>query len=94
MGITADSHVAVSQCFGGGRFKEERQAEADKGTVMMSRSLVMASTIMEAEENKVVPGFVTLENPPPSGKAEHIAAWEMPEMLALCQNFQVREGDL
>ena len=78
---------SVSAPYGIPHQSKERQAEADRGTVMMSRSLVMASTIMEAEENKVVPGFVTLENPPPSGKAEHIAAWEMPEMLALCQKF-------
>ena len=66
---------------------EGRQAEADRGTVLMSRSLCMATAIMEADENKVIPGFVTLENPPPSGKAEHVAAWEMPETQAMLEKF-------
>ena len=66
---------------------KERQAEADKGTVLMSRSLGMAVAIMEAEENKVIPGFVTLENPPPSGKTDHVSAWEMPETQAMLEKF-------
>ena len=65
----------------------ERQEEADKGTVMMSRSLGMASAMMEAEENKVIPGFVTLENPPPSGKPNHVSAWEIPETVAFLKKF-------
>ena len=43
--------------------------------------------MMEAEENKVIPGFVTLENPPPSGKPNHVSAWEMPETVAFLKKF-------
>ena len=65
----------------------ERQAEADRGTIMMSRSINMAEAVIQADEDHVCPAFVTMENPPPTSREGHVSAWEMPEMLAFLKKY-------
>ena len=57
------------------------QGQADRGTIMMSRSINMAEAVLTADEDKICPAFTTLENPPPTSREGHISAWDMPEML-------------
>ena len=49
----------------------------------MCRSIDACRAMAETNDEYKVPGFYTMENPPPSsaGDSQHIAAWEMPEMV-------------
>eukprot|EP00435_Cladocopium_sp_Y103_P025722 s2922_g6.t1 len=55
----------------------------NQGTILMARAVGMAEAVFKADRFMKVPGFVTLENPPPSDHPEHISAWHMPELVEL-----------
>jgi len=57
----------------------EREEECKNGTVMMARSAVIVDAMYKGDRFMKVPGFATLENPPPSDVVGHISAWHMPE---------------
>ena len=57
----------------------KEQRECDMGTVLAARSVKMALTVKDSRSARVRP-FSTLENPPPSGEADHLSAWELPEV--------------
>ena len=62
-------------------------ADTDKGwrnvgTILMARTLGMVEAIYKADRQDRVPGFATVENPPPSDHPQHLSAWHMPEMFA------------
>eukprot|EP00434_Breviolum_minutum_P034288 symbB.v1.2.030341.t1/scaffold3410.1/size62789/2 len=67
---------------------EKEQAEADLGTILMCRSIEACKAMAETNDEYKVPAFYTMENPPPSsaGDSQHIAAWEMPEMVKFIES--------
>jgi len=62
---------------------EREEEECRNGTVMMARSAVIVDAMYKADRFMKVPGFATLENPPPSDVPGHISAWHMPEIISL-----------
>ena len=65
-----------------------RQAEADEGTLHASRSVHMADKIISSRPEDKLRPFATLENPPPTDHAEHLSAWELPEVADLFEKYQ------
>ena len=61
--------------------KEAR--ECNIGSVLMSKSVMIADIMFKSDRRMKVPSFATLENPPPSDVEPHISAWHMPEMVDL-----------
>ena len=57
-----------------------QQRECDDGTVMCCRSIIMAKTVASRTQRSSIKPPVSLENPPPSDRPEHLSAWELPEM--------------
>ena len=66
---------------------QQRKAEVDEGTILMSRSVDIVKAMKDADQNMAVPSFYTLENPPESNVEDHISAWEMPELKSTVDNI-------
>ena len=56
----------------------ERQAEADRGTIMAAQSGWLMEAQVEADKERRVPSAATIENPPGDDKCG--PAWELPEI--------------
>ncbi len=66
----------------------KQKLEADRGTIMMCRSIEACKAMAETNDTFTAVGFYTMENPPPSsgGDDPHISAWEMPEMVKFVES--------
>lgn len=67
---------------------EKKRTEVDKGTVMMARSVEMCKAMRAADADQRVPGFFTLENPPPTDHHSHVSAWHMDELVDLVETTE------
>lgn len=70
-----------------------QQAECDRGTLFLARSLAMGQKVTESRGPGVGGAFYTFENPPPSEVEQHLSAWEMPEYLAFVERHHPRHVD-
>ena len=66
----------------------KQRTEVDKGTIMMARSVEMCKAMRAADRDQRVPGFFTLENPPPTDHHSHISAWHMDELVDLVESTE------
>ena len=68
-----------------------QQAEADKGTLLAGRSVVVVDKQLESAKSRKVPGIGTLENPP--GTEEKGSAWALPEIKSLMKKWSGTEAN-
>ncbi|CAE7256557.1 unnamed protein product [Symbiodinium sp. CCMP2592] len=73
--------------------EKKRQAEADQGTILAARSVLIAEAVLNANNKSGIKPPVTLENPPPSAHPQHLSAWELPEVKTFADEGLLK-GDL
>ena len=54
-----------------------QQEECDRGTVLASRAINMATEVANRKRHGKIQSIATLENPPPSNVEGHLSAWEL-----------------
>ncbi len=62
-----------------------QQAEADRGTLLAGRSVVVVDKQLQSAKVRRVPGIGTLENPP--GTEEKGSAWALPEIKSFMKKW-------
>ena len=60
---------------------QAQQAECDRGTVMLARSVPLAEELAKNPTSTIVARPTSMENPPPSDVEDHLSAWGMSEMV-------------
>ena len=70
-----------------------RQAEADLGTILAARSVLIAEAVLNSSTRSGIKPPVSLENPPPSAHPQHLSAWELPEVKTFADEG-LRQGYL
>eukprot|EP00435_Cladocopium_sp_Y103_P024496 s339_g6.t1 len=72
---------------------ERRRAEADEGTLHVSRTVHLEEAILNSRPEDTFRPVATVENPPPSDHPQHLSAWELPELAGLFDrhNFTLAE---
>eukprot|EP00435_Cladocopium_sp_Y103_P075273 s22_g55.t1 len=75
------------------QLSERRRAEADEGTLHVSRTVHLEEAILNSRPEDTFRPVATVENPPPSDHPEHLSAWELPELAGLFDrhNFTLAE---
>eukprot|EP00435_Cladocopium_sp_Y103_P069897 s29_g34.t1 len=72
---------------------DRRRAEADEGTLHVSRTVHLEEAILNSRPGDTFKPVATVENPPPSDHPQHLSAWELPELAGLFDrhNFTLAE---
>ena len=69
-----------------------QQTEADIGTILAVRSVVVVSEILESQKRRLVAQVGTLENPPGSDTQEEGPAWILPEIVKFLEYFDAEDA--
>lgn len=83
---------SLEEIYGLSSNDESQQREADRGTLLASRSAWLMQKQVKSQRDRGVPEVATLENPPGSKDQHEGPAWKLPELMGPHNQGNVNMG--